>query len=313
VYLTRCDIYTFTLIINIVKSQKIESVRTNKMGRRGQSITLSISDRDKSQLEELALELGMMWGDRPNITKLVEAIAKKELLVAPKYEWTIEQIEALERARVSLVNLGKNDDAVAIASLLIEHGNLTIPFKNELEGFLAKPTQAWRSEVEKFIRRQQPFQLSYQDAAERIFHFHVQYAEIVIHEDSQYLDCWCQETIEDSDVSELRHNWNLRLDRISEASTMSISEAWRIGLDNINVEIHLFNRLAFAYKTKTNLDIENEWLVDIPQTRRIVRKITNSFWFIREVLRYGKDCKVISPDHVQGLIKQEIKKMSILY
>jgi hypothetical protein len=175
------------------------------MGRRGQSITLSISDRDKAQLEELALELGMMWGDRPNITKLVEAIAKKELIVAPKQKWETEQIQALDRGRVALINLGKVTDALAIAQLLKEHGTLTIPLKNELEQFITKPTQTWRIEVERYIRRQQPFQLSYQDASERICHFHVQYAEIVIHEDYQYLDCWCQETFGNLDIPELNH------------------------------------------------------------------------------------------------------------
>ena len=202
---------------------------------------------------------------------------------------------------------------MAIAQLLKEHGTLTIPLKNELEQFITKPTQTWRIEVERYIRRQQPFQLSYQEASERICHFHVQYAEIVIHEDYQYLDCWCQETFGNLDIPELNHNWSLRLDRITEASTIAISETWRSGLDNINIEMHLFHRLAFAYKTKINLDIENEWIVDIPQTKRIVRKITNTFWFIREILRYGQDCKVLSPDNVQNLIKEEIEKMRILY
>jgi WYL domain len=283
------------------------------MGRKGDSITLSISDRDKAELESLARELGMMWGDRANISRLVVAIAKKELIVAPKPEWTTEQIQALDRGRVALVNLGKITDALAIAQLLMEHGNLPIPIKKELEQFIAKPIQTWRTEIERYIRRQQPFHLSYQDATERVWHFHIQYAEIVTHEDYQYLDCWCQETSGNQDITELNHNWCLRLDRITEASAIPISETWRSGLDKINIEMHLLNRLAFAYKTKTNLDIENEWLVDIPHTRRVVRKITSTFWFIREILRYGQDCKVLSPENVQNLIKEEIEKMRMLY
>jgi len=51
------------------------------MGRRGHSVTLSISDADKVQLEQIALEQGMTWGDRPNISRLVEAIAQRELLI----------------------------------------------------------------------------------------------------------------------------------------------------------------------------------------------------------------------------------------
>lgn len=49
------------------------------MSRKGQSITLSISERDKAALEKLAREFGMTWGDRPNISKLVEAIARARI------------------------------------------------------------------------------------------------------------------------------------------------------------------------------------------------------------------------------------------
>lgn len=67
------------------------------MGRKGQSITLAISDRDKAELERLALELGMTWGDRANISKLVEAIARRQLTIAPNHDWKIERINALNQ------------------------------------------------------------------------------------------------------------------------------------------------------------------------------------------------------------------------
>ncbi len=39
------------------------------MGRKGQSITLSISKREKGQLEALAREYGYKWGEKPNISQ----------------------------------------------------------------------------------------------------------------------------------------------------------------------------------------------------------------------------------------------------
>lgn len=69
------------------------------MSRKGQSITLSISERDKAELENLARELGMMWGDRPNISKLVEAIAQRELLITRNNDWSTDRIEALSTLR----------------------------------------------------------------------------------------------------------------------------------------------------------------------------------------------------------------------
>ncbi|WP_347608608.1 hypothetical protein [Trichormus azollae] len=40
------------------------------MSRKGQSITLSVLEGDKTELDVIALEFGMKWGDHPNISKL---------------------------------------------------------------------------------------------------------------------------------------------------------------------------------------------------------------------------------------------------
>lgn len=276
------------------------------MGRRGQSITLSVSEADKAQLEALALEFGKTWGDRPNISRLVEAIARRQLVIAPNHDWTKERIAALNRARTALVDVGEIQMAVAIAHLLLERSELTLPLRTELEQFIQQPVLPWRLQVERYIRQNQPFQLSYQDAAERIWQFSIRYAELVTHEERQYLDCWCEETEGNRDLPELQHNWCLRLDRITDASVSPIAGQWQPGLAVILVEIHLFRGLAFAYRSKTNQDEVNEWLTDPPQVRRVVRRVSNTFWFIREILRYGQDCEIISPDSVRNRLKQEI-------
>ena len=277
------------------------------MSRKGKSITLSVSERDKAELENLALEFGMTWGDRPNISKLVEAIARGQLLIAPNHDWPQQRINALNQARTALIDAGQIDNAIAIANLLLERSEITIPLRQELEQFIAKPTLPWRLAVERYIHRQQPFQLSYQDAAERIWQFKIHYAEIAIHSDRQYLDCWCEETEGNRDLPELAHNWCLRLDRIAPESAINpIPGIWHAGLDTIAVELHLSRGLAFAYESKTTKDEINEWLPEQPQTRRVVRQVSNTFWLMREVLRYGRDCEVIAPDSVRQQVKQEI-------
>ncbi|WP_083636592.1 WYL domain-containing protein [Leptolyngbya sp. 'hensonii'] len=168
-------------------------------------------------------------------------------------------------------------------------------------------------EVERYIHRQQPFQLSYQDAAARVWSFTIRYAEITLHEDRQYLDCWCEETQGNQDLSELMHNWCLRIDRIIDAAITPIPGGWRPGLATIPVELHLFGGLAFAYRSKTAIDEVNEWITDPPQTRRVVRQISNTFWLIREVMRYGKDCEIVSPAAVRGRIIQEIEVLCSTY
>lgn len=283
------------------------------MGRRGQSITLSVSELDKIQLENLALEFGMTWGDRPNISKLLEAIARRQLLVAPNHNWTKERIAALNRARTALIDLGEIEMAVALAQLLLERSEITVPLHHELKQFVTKPALPWRVEAERYILRQQPFQLSYQDAAERVWHFTIRYAEIASHESRQYLDCWCEETEGNQDLPELAHNWCLRIDRITDASVSPIAGQWQPGLAMIPVELNLFRGLAFAYQSKSNIDIVNEWVTDLPQVRRVVRQASNTFWLIREVLRYGKDCEIISPEAVRDRLKQELQLLCRLY
>jgi len=276
------------------------------MSLKGHSITLSVLERDKRQLEAIALEFGKTWGDRPNISKLVEAIARRQLVLAPNHDWTLERIKALNRARTALVDAGEIEMAVLIAQLLLERSELSIPLRTELEGFVAEPVRPWRLQIETYLRRQQPFQLSYQDAAERLWHFNIYYGEIVTHEDRKYLDCWCEETTGNQDLPELVHNWCLRLDRITEAAISPIPGQWHTSLDTIPVEMHLLRGLAFAYHSKTNQDEINEWLTDPPQVRRVIRRVTSTFWFIREVLRYGKDCQIISPESMRDRLKQEL-------
>jgi predicted DNA-binding transcriptional regulator YafY len=283
------------------------------MGRRGQSVTLSISDRDKAQLEQIALEQGMTWGDRPNISRLVEAIARRELLIGRNNDWSEERIRALQQAMRSLTDTGQIDQAQMIARLLIERTELTLPLRTEIESLIATPLIPWRLEIDDYIRRQIPFQLTYRDAADRPWTFTIRHAQITFREKRQYLECWCDQTTGNQDLPDLNHNWNLRLDRIPDAALATVKGQWRSHLDTIPVELHLFRGLAFAYESKIE-DESNEWLAESnPPVRRVVRSINNTFWFFREVFRYGEDCVIVSPDRVRDRFKQKLRSLCEQY
>ncbi|MBD2605120.1 WYL domain-containing protein [Scytonema hofmannii FACHB-248] len=282
------------------------------MSRKGQSITLSISDEDKSQLEAIARELGVMRGERPNISALVEAIARQQFLVAPNNNWSESRIRVLAQAIQTLTDTGQLEEAQIIASLLLERSEVSLPLRKEIERFLKTPPPPWRLEIERYILRQQPFQISYHDAADRFWSFSIRYAQITLHERRQYLDCWCDETEGNQDLPELIHNWCLRLDRIPEAAIVPIEGEWHSSLDRIEVEMHLFSGLAFAYQAKPEDDI-NEWLLDKLRVRRVVRRVSSTFWFIREVMQYAPDCVVISPENVRDRLKQKLLTLCQLY
>lgn len=282
------------------------------MTRKGQSITLSISDEDKTQLEAIARKFGVMRGARPNISGLVEAIARQQFLVAPNNNWSETRIKALEQAVQTLNDAGQVEEAQVVASLLLERSELSMPLREQIERLLQNPPPPWRREIERYIQSASPFVLSYHDAADRPWSFTIRYAQITLHERRQYLDCWCDETQGNQDIPELIHNWSLRLDRIPEAAIAPIEGHWHSNLDQIEVEMHLFGGLAFAYQAKSE-DITNEWLADRQRVRRVVRRISSTFWFIREVLRYGADFVVIAPDTVRDRIKQHLEVMCDRY
>ncbi|MEM9819015.1 MAG: WYL domain-containing protein, partial [Cyanobacteria bacterium P01_D01_bin.6] len=124
------------------------------MTRKGQSITLSLSEADKAHLQQLADEFGQTWGNKPNISKLVKAIARNELRIALNHDWPTERINALNKARGLLVDAGDIETAMEIATLLLERSELTIPLRQELKAFAAQPAHPWRLEIDQFLKQQ---------------------------------------------------------------------------------------------------------------------------------------------------------------
>lgn len=228
--------------------------------------------------------------------------------------WSDERIEILQKALRLFTDMGQMEEALKIADLLLECDELNIPLREEIEIFSKNHKSPWRYEIDDYINRQQPFKLSYQDAIGKLWSFTVHYAKVVTHEERQYLDCWCEETEGHLDIEQLRHNWSLRLDRISEVKISPINGKWLPDLDTIKVKIHLFGNLARAYKSKHNNDISNEWLdIDGKKVRRLLREVSNTFWFFREVIRYGEYCVILEPDSVLKHFKKKLVSLCNVY
>ncbi len=279
---------------------------------KGRAITLSLKEQDKLRLQQLATELDITWGDKPNISKLLEAIAQNKLRVAANHDWHLDRINALNHARQVLIDTGDRSDALIITQLLLDRSELSLPLRAELEKFAAEIKLPLRSKIDALIRKQQPFKLSYQDAAGKVSEFSIYYAQVAPHDDRLYLEVWCTETIGNQDIEELKHNWCLRLDRIpDESSIVEIKGKWHSGQDLVLVEFHLLNGLAFGYQSKTGADVKNEWVEE--RVRLVVREVSSTFWFFREVFRYGEDCIILCPDNVRQRFRDKIDKMSELY
>ncbi len=283
------------------------------MTRKGSAITLSLQDPEKEALTELAQEFGMKWGDhKPNISKLIKAIAQRKLLISHNNDWPLARIHALLNSVKALTDLGQTSEAQLIVQLLLDRSELTIPLRDELTKALSNPLPPWRQKIDEFIFQQKPFRLTYRDATESEIRFTVLYGEIRSIEKRQYLACQCIESEHNQDVSGLQHNWFLRLDRIQEAIVVPMNEKWEKGLETILVEFHLTGRLAFAYEQKP-LDLEVTDLEVEQATKRVVRQISSTFWFFREIFPYGEDCEIIGPVEVRNRFAQKVQHLSGKY
>ncbi len=266
--------------------------------------SLIISSNYRAALESLAAKHGFMWGDRGNVKGLIEALARGDIPIGSRTTLSAARQSALVRAAVALRDCAESTSAREVVGMLSEYELL--PELLELIDFsFGELYSPWIEKIEACIDNQQPFQLSYFDAANRQWVYNVCYAEFAFREKRNYLECWCDSTQGNLDLPLLRHNWSLRLDRIADAGIVSVESEWRAGLDTIEVEFELNGSLAHAYQPLPH-DVCDQWLSVEPPRRRVSRRISNTFWFVREVLPYGKDCIVLSPEGVRSRILEHL-------
>ncbi len=280
------------------------------MSRKKETITLSIPTGTKEQLEEIARKLGIFWGKSPSVSGLLVAIAQQEFEVGEPFTLNSTQVAALQQAVGLLKDSGFIEQAQTVSSLLLERGKLEPPMRQSLLQQVSQPTEAWRILADQFRQNQQPFHLLYANPQLGDLSFTVRYAEISFEEKRFYLNIWCDETedIVNPDFPELIHNRCLRLDRIK--GVVPINGQWRHeGLDSLEVYLHLHKGLIKSYESKPN-DISNELVGEV---RQVVRRVSNPFWLIREVLKYGEDCVIVAPEKLRSLVKEKLKSLCHKY
>lgn len=194
-----------------------------------------------------------------------------------------------------------------------ERGNQTSLYKAiaHYEVDVVKPKELdtlQSSKILNLITHKTPFRIGYADAAGRPFTFTARYAERVKRDNQYYLECWCDETEGNQDLEPLKHNWCLRFDRIlnDENAIFPLDPAtWREqGMAIVPVQFELYGGLAHAYRLRPN-DHEDNWDGVV---KTVTRDVTSTFWFIREIVRYTKDCKVLSPDSVRNKIIEQFQQ-----
>ena len=271
------------------------------MVRKKETLTLSVPPGTKEKLDAIARRLKIFWGKNPSPSGLVVAIANQTIEVGKSFTLEPSLVRGLRQAIRDLVDAGHEEEAESVITLLLDRGQLAAPLRQELIKQLGKTTEGFRLQVDQYIAQQQPFRIFYLNSQDQSLEFIVRYAQVEFQEKRFYLQIWCEETEDSTDLPELRHNRCLRLDRIQ--GIISTSGEWRGQFDAILVELHLYGWLVKAYEPKP--EDREDILID-EATRKVIRQVVNPFWLIREVLRYGKDCQIISPESMRDRLKQEL-------
>lgn len=169
---------------------------------------------------------------------------------------------------------------------------------------------------EQFIDPKHPFVLNYRDAADASFAWTVRYLEFAVHERRTYLDFWADETAHNQDIEPLRHNWSVRLDRIVSVEPVLAAGQWKDGgLDTVEVEFLLFGGLSYAYAKETAWKKPGDFISERldSDTRRVKRRISNTFWFLREIVAYLDAVKIVAPDEVRQLLVDKVHQLLVRY
>lgn len=283
------------------------------MPRKKETITLSVPPGTKEQLEAIADRLGIRWGTKPSPSGLVTKIAQQEFEVATPFRFSSSQATALRQAIKDLMDAGHTEEAKSVITLLLDRGDLEPPLQRDLMRQVDQTIENWRSRIDDLIQQQQPFHLAYGNSQDQAIDFTIRHATIIPYEKRLYLQAWCEETADSQDIPELRHNRCFRIDRIQ--GLFPISGPWRGHLDTVDVQFHLKQGLAKGYEPKEG-DIDSQLIENDPNLGRyrlVTRRITNPFWFFREILRYGEDCEIITPDNLRQQFRQKVRSLMDSY
>jgi predicted DNA-binding transcriptional regulator YafY len=272
------------------------------MPRKKETLTLSVPPGTKEKLDAIAARLNIKWGDRPSSSGLISAIAQSKLYIGDFLQITPQEVRTLHRAILVLIDVGQVELAKSVITLLLNHGHIEAPLRQELFKIASHPLDGWRMQVNQYVEQRQPFRVSYGDGQGKLWEFTVRHAEIEFYEKRYYLQIWCDETDLNVNLPELQHHRCLRFDRIQ--GLLEAAGEWRGYFDSIQVQLKFKGNLVQAYEAKPD-DISDE-LVD--GDRLVSRTVVNPFWLLREVHRYGADCEIISPGEIRQSFRQELLK-----
>lgn len=210
-----------------------------------------------------------------------------QIIIPDQYKHTLSSATKLAGFK-----WGKKGTPTAALIAIASGTHQLIPTNGSHEG------NQWISIAMDFIESKTPIEIKYKTSNDTIEVIYARYAEIIRHELRYHLEIWSTQIGTDDN---LPYNQCLQFDRIVNIKA-AIAE-WRSSLDMLEVEFCLDGKLTDIYIPKP-ADILDERHGD----KRVIRRlISNTSWFIREIILYGENCEIIYPQQIQDLLIDQLK------
>jgi hypothetical protein len=279
------------------------------MQRHQTSITLSVPPDTKERLTQLAQTLGILWGAKPSPSKLVAAIAEGKVSVGAAVRPDAEQLDALVAAVRLLLAQGEMNKAQALIRMTTARGGLPEEVLNLLFLELAQVALAWRASIEQAISRREPILVTYGGSKPEPSSYVARYAEFRSRMGQWYVDIRTGDGVGDSmEIPGLEENRCLRLDRVQKVAPAFHPSGWADeGLATVVADLRCFEDSAKYYKRHPD-DLPDETVYDeAAGTRRVRRKVSNSWWFARDIVVLGPDVVVEGPPALVEKVRERLR------
>lgn len=279
------------------------------MARHKEALTLSVPPGTKQQLDALAARLNFRWGESPNVSALIAALADGSVGVGAGLRLSESETQALRQAITALIDNGSTEPARLLTELLVAHAELAEPVRRDLLQRLGDADDSRRKLIDEKIAARQPFYLYYKSARGTPYQFTVRHARIAFRERRSYLEAWVEETEKSADLPGLKHNRFLRLDRAQGLSVVASGGPWREELDYVEATFRLTGALAADYEPDPD-DVKVE---DVGEAKVVTRRVASAFWLLRELKPHGAYCEVLAPPELRDRMRADLRAAADLY
>lgn len=274
------------------------------------------SDEQYQRFLDLALRYQLLHQGNPSASGLAQAIADKILWIfdPSKENPKDSEIDVLVRALWLISDMGNVEICLKIIEILKRY-EIPLPLLQEAIRIQLSIKKEWIEKVQVFLNQQQPFTMSYRSSSGESKNYTVVFGKLEYIERHRYLVAKILTNKLNEFIPELSPNRTFRLDRLRDVEVApNAAITWEPGLATILVKFALLGDWARSYEAKPE-DVEvsfGTW-EDGNYCKIVSRRVSNWFFFQREVLRYGRRCVVMEPPDAKNLMLEEITKMAENY